>query len=104
MTGGVFIDWGIRVTTGGAQKWEYKNKLCDYKFWKQINNFNMTCHIGTWNKKLHTISNGKAKSDSGNIDFQARSRYITDNREINTRATATPVKGVGFTSFEDDLI
>ena len=47
MTGGVFIDWGIRVTTGGAQKREYKNKLCDYKFWKQINNFNMTCHIGT---------------------------------------------------------
>ena len=98
------MNGGLGVTTGGAQKREWKHKIFDYKFWHKINEGNKTCNTGTWKKKLQTIANDKAKADAGNIEVQARARYIIDKREINTRAIASPVKGVSFPPFEEDII
>ena len=50
----------LGVTTGDAQKQEWKHKLCDYKFWQQRNKCNKTQHTGTCKKKLKIIADGKA--------------------------------------------
>ena len=49
----------LGVSTGGDQNQEWKQKLCDYKFWKKRNKGNKTWDTGTWKKKLQTIANGK---------------------------------------------
>ena len=87
------------VTTGGIQKREWKYNFCDDKFGHQRNKGNKICQTGTWKKNIQTIANGKAKADAGNIEVQARARYILDKREINTRSIAPPVKDVSFPLF-----
>ncbi len=70
----------LRMTSKGIETREWKHKLCDYTFWQQKNNGNVTWNTGVFKKKLNAITNGTLKPLMGKEKYIGRAQYILSMR------------------------